>query len=110
MVEILRQACETSGSAPPREDLDRRLFLALQSKERTTPDQRDKSVGPTIKEMIASLDDQAQGTGSEAAWLRLARWLRWTDSGSSPIGALRRGLDAVPQSTALQEALAVQLD
>jgi thioredoxin-like negative regulator of GroEL len=32
MVEILRQACETSRSAPPREDLDRRLFLALQSR------------------------------------------------------------------------------
>ena len=110
VVEILRQACETSRSAPPREDLDRRLFLALQSKDETTPDQRDKSVGQAIKEMIASLDDQAQGTGSEAAWLRLARWLRWKDSGSSPIGALRRGLDAVPQSTALQEALAVQLD
>ena len=107
MVEILRQACETSGSAPPREDLDRRLFLALQSNERATPDEPDKSGGQAVKEMIASLDEQAQRTGSEAAWLRLARWLRWTDS--SWVGALRRGLEAVPQSTALQEALAVQL-
>ena len=109
MVEILRQACETSGSAPPREDLDRRLFLALQSKERATPDEHDKSVGPVVKEMIRSLDEQAQRTSNEAAWLRLARWLRWTNSKSSPVSALRRGLEAVPQSTALQEALAVQL-
>ena len=108
MVEILRQACErTSASAPPREDLDRRLFLALQSKERATPDQDDKPVGPLVKEMIASLDGQAQRTGSDAAWLRLARWLRWTDA--RPVSALRRGLEAVPQSTALQEALAVHL-
>ena len=59
--------------------------------------------------MIASLDEQAQETGSEAAWLRLARWLRWADAGVEPDGALRRGLEAIPQSTALQEALAVQL-
>jgi predicted Zn-dependent protease len=109
MVEILRQACETSGSAPPREDLDRRLFLALQSKERATPDEHDKSAGPVVKEMIISLDEQAQRTGNEAAWLRLARWLRWTNSKTSPVSALRKGLEAVPQSTALQEALAIQL-
>ncbi len=109
MVEVLRQACATSASAPPREDLDRRLFLALQSKERATPDEHDKSVGPAVKEMIASLDHHAQRTASEAPWLRLARWLRWADSRSGPVGALRRGLEAVPQSTALREALAVQL-
>jgi thioredoxin-like negative regulator of GroEL len=109
MVEVLRQACETSGSAPPREDLDRRLFLALQSKERATPDEHDKSVGPVVEEMIRSLDEQAQRTSHEAAWLRLARWLGWTNSKSSPVSALRRGLEAVPQSTPLQEALAVQL-
>ncbi len=109
MVEILRQACEASRNEPPREDLDRRLFLALQSKERATPDEHDKTVGPVVKEMIASLEEQAKRTESEAPWLRLARWLRWTDSTSGPVGALRRGLDAVPQSTALQEALAVQL-
>ena len=65
MVEILRQACETSGSTPPREDLDRRLFLALQSKERATPEEHDKSVGPVVKEMIIAgrtgKKDQSRG-------------------------------------------------
>ncbi len=109
MVDVLRQACATSANAPPREDLDRRLFLALQSKERLPPHEHDTSAGPAIKEMMASLDLQAQGAHNEAAWLRLARWLRWTDSRSSPLGALRRGLQVFPQSTALQEALAAQL-
>ena len=59
--------------------------------------------------MIELLDVQAQQSGQEGSWLRLARWLRWTDSRPSPISALRRGLDALPQSKTLQEALAVQL-
>lgn len=108
-VEILRAACEPSRSELPREDLDRRLFLALHSKERATPNEHDKSVGPDIKEMIASLHKQAQSADNEAVWLRLARWLRWANSKPSPASALRRGLEAFPHSAALQEALAIQL-
>ncbi|MGB8464700.1 MAG: hypothetical protein WCE49_07135, partial [Terrimicrobiaceae bacterium] len=66
-------------------------------------------MAPIVLDTIASLDDQARRTGNEAAWLRLARWLRWTNSRPGPVNALRRGLEAAPQSTALQEALAVQL-
>ncbi len=109
MIEVLRKACETSESSPPREDLDRRLFLALQSGRPSPPEEQEQPLQPAIREMIDFLDAQAQQTSSDAAWLRLARWLRWTDVRPSPITALRRGLDALPQSKTLQEALAVQL-
>jgi predicted Zn-dependent protease len=110
VVATLRQACEASGSSSlPREDLDRRLFLALQATERATLEVSAKSIAPAVKEMIASLESKARKDVSEAAWLRLARWLRWIDTGASPASALRRGLEATPHSTALQEALAVQL-
>jgi thioredoxin-like negative regulator of GroEL len=109
MVAILQQACEITGTSPPREDLERRLFLALQSKEQATFEVSGKSVAPGVKKMIEALDGKARSAGGETAWLRLARWLRWTDSGASPASALRRGLEAIPESIALQEALAVQL-
>jgi tetratricopeptide (TPR) repeat protein len=109
MIEVLRKACESSESSPPREDLDRRLFLALQSGRPAPPEEQEESLQPAIREMIKLLDVQAQQSGQEGSWLRLARWLRWTDSRPSPISALRRGLDALPQSKTLQEALAVQL-
>ncbi len=109
MVDVLRQACEPLDNSLPREDLDRRLFLALQSGRQTPPEEHNRTVKPAIEEMIDSLEAQAQKSGSEILWLRLARWLRWADSRSSPISALHRGLDAVPQSTVLQEALALQL-
>ena len=109
MVGVLRQACEAGGIAPPREDLDRRLFLALQSKGRATTEASGKSSASSVKEMIASLDEKARKTGGETTWLRLARWLRWADAGANPASALRRGLEATPQSEALQEALAVEL-
>jgi tetratricopeptide (TPR) repeat protein len=108
-VDVLRKACESSDNWPPREDLDRRLFLALQSGKQTALEEHDQPVKPAVQAMIDSLDAQAQQTGSEALWLRLARWLRWADARSSPISAMRRGLDAIPQSRILQEALAVQL-
>ncbi|HET9524457.1 MAG TPA: tetratricopeptide repeat protein [Terrimicrobiaceae bacterium] len=109
MLGVLRQACEVRGNTPPREDLERRLFLALQSKGRATSEVSAKPPAPSVKEMIASLDAKARKTGGEAAWLRLARWLSWADAGASPTTALRRGLEATPQSAALQEALAVEL-
>jgi thioredoxin-like negative regulator of GroEL len=109
MVAVLRQACEVQGSAAPREDLERRLFLALQSRGRAASEGSGKSLVSSVKEMIALLDEKAQKTGGEAASLRLARWLRWADAGASPASALRRGLEAAPQSAALQEALAVEL-
>lgn len=109
MVEVLRKATESTNNSPPREDLDRRLFLALQSGKDTPPEERDKSVKPAVREMIESLDAEAQQGSNEALWLRLARWLRWADVRSGPASALQRGLDAIPQSTTLQEAFAVQL-
>jgi tetratricopeptide (TPR) repeat protein len=109
MIEVLRKACQASGSSLPREDLDRRLFLALQSGRQSPPEDQEQSLQPAIREMIELLDVQAQQNNNEASWLRLARWLRWTDARPSPISALRRGLSALPQSKALQEALAVQL-
>lgn len=109
MIEVLRKASESTNNLPSREDLDRRLFLALQSGKDTPPEERDKSVKPAVREMIESLDEKAQQGGNEALWLRLARWLRWADARSGPASALQRGLDAIPHSATLQEALAVQL-
>ncbi len=106
-VGILREACEASENSPPREELDRRLFLAFQAKERATANEKNKS--GAVKDTIAWLEEQARRSGKEAAWLRLARWLLWTDAGASPVTALRKGLEALPQSTLLQEALALQL-
>ena len=107
-IAVLRKACESAGASLPREDLDRRLFLALQSEERP-PDEADRPAGRLVAETIAAMDRRAQETGDESAWLRLARWQRWTDSKLGPAAVLRRGLEALPQSAALQEALASQL-
>ncbi|HEU4679381.1 MAG TPA: hypothetical protein VFS35_07660, partial [Terrimicrobiaceae bacterium] len=109
MLDVLRKACEASDMSLPREDLDRRLFLALQNTKAAPSEERDGITRSPIDEMITFLDTQAQKSGREGPWLRLARWLRWTDSRSSPLSALHRGLDALPQSVALEEALAVQL-
>jgi thioredoxin-like negative regulator of GroEL len=109
LVEILRQACEHFEGAAPREELDRRLFLVLQAKERGAASEKSKSLAPAVKEMIASIEEQAQSTRSEAAWIRLARWLLWAEEGTDAIGALRRGLQAHPDSQTLQDALAIQL-
>ena len=109
MIEVLRKAGEASEPALPREDLDRRLFLALQSSRQSPPEEQDQSLQPAIREMLELLETQAQQSGNEASWLRLSRWLRWADGRPNPISALRRGLDALPQSKTLQEALAVQL-
>jgi thioredoxin-like negative regulator of GroEL len=105
VVGILRQASESYKSGPPREDLDRRLFLALQANERGGLEEKGKPVTTAaVKDMIASLEDHAVSSQSEAAWLRLARWLLWTEAGSKPAAALRRGLEAIPQSKALSDA------
>jgi thioredoxin-like negative regulator of GroEL len=109
MLDVLRRACEASDTSLPREDLDRRLFLALQTSKPAPSEERDGITRSPIDDMITLLGTQAQKSGRESPWLRLARWLRWADSRSSPISALHRGLGALPESVALQEALAVQL-
>ncbi|HEY5743659.1 MAG TPA: tetratricopeptide repeat protein, partial [Terrimicrobiaceae bacterium] len=102
--DVLRKACEVSKDSLPREDVERRLFLALQSG--TSGEERDKPAKPAVQEMIKNLNAEARRTVSDVPWLRLARWLRWADAQASPLSALRNGLEAVPQSTALQEELA----
>ena len=79
MISVLRKACETVDHSPPREDVDRRLFLALQAGKQTPPEEHGRPVKPGVEEMIESLEAQAQQRDSEALWLRLARWLRWAD-------------------------------
>ena len=109
MIEVLRTSCAAAVSSLPREDLDRRLFLALQSGRQSPPEEQEQPPHPALREMIELLDAQAQQNGQEASWLRLARWLRWIDLRPGPISALRRGLEALPESKTLQEALAAQL-
>lgn len=104
--DVLEAACQAAAPALPREDLDRRLFLALQA---AGPDETallpDSS--KRVREKIAVLQESAPGAG-ETGWRRLARWRRWHEGGAGAAEALREGLK-ISDSPVLREELAVAL-
>ena len=88
--EWVRQACWfLVNRDEPEEELDRRLFLALQ-----TQDGDDKGApGLAVSRMLESLR-AATTKNNEEAWLRLARWLRWNGNQQDATAALQEGLKA----------------
>lgn len=103
--EVLQAACLASPGLP-REDLDRRLYLLLQPRDKNP-------LAPGEEEMrgqVENLKSAARRPGAPAeAWLRLARWLRWSGDPQSAAAALREGLAGQENSRALREALAAAL-
>lgn len=106
-MNILEKACAIRPDFLPREDLDRRYFLQLQAskEEKKSTSLLDHGEG-AVQQTVTLLEKQAEEQGTENDWLRLARWLRWTDNAA---GALSMAVQKYPDSVALQEALAAQL-
>lgn len=104
--EVLEAACQAAAPALPREDLDRRLFLALQAGEG-----EDTALLPEshkrVREKIVQLEEAA-AVGGESGWRRLARWRRWHEGGGAAAEALREGLKS-SDSPILREELAAAL-
>ena len=103
---VLEKACAASGATLPREDLERRLFAAVQAGE-----EKDLLAGNDreVRKMIAVLQQQAAAGTGEVAWLRLARWLRWNTDPPGAVTALREGFSKNPDSRVIQDALATAL-
>ena len=100
VLRVLREACEASAG-PPREDLERRLFLAVGGQDAGSH----PLTGPS-PEVRAMFERIVAAPDTEAKWIRLARWHRWLDAGPAAGQALRRGLEAHPDSVPLLESLA----
>ncbi len=101
--EILVKFCAVSPGNLPREDVDRRLFLMLQGRKDGWP----LGTGnEAMQKMFTSLNELARSQGGENDWLRLARWKRWIGPGPD---VLREAVEKLPDSTLLQEALAVEM-
>jgi len=100
---VLEKACAAAGTTLPREDLERRLFVAVQAGEENgiLPGTTEK-----VRKMISVLHEQAAAGTGGAAWLRLARWQRWNNDPAAAVVALREGFSRHPDALVLQEALA----
>lgn len=107
---LLEQAVDAGGDTLPREDLDRRLFAALQEKKNNDSGDVPKLIpGQTVREMVEILRRRAE-SGGDASLLRLARWLRWSNRGSEAIMSIRNGLKNASNPAVLEEALAALLN
>ncbi len=103
---LLQKTVEAGGESLPREDLDRRLFAALQEKKNDDSDSIPKLIpGEAVRQMVEILRQRAKD-GGEAALLRLARWLRWSNKGPDAVQVLRDGLKGAKNPAPLEEALA----
>ena len=104
-MKALREA--TEKMSPPPEDLDRQLFDLMQrSASSEAFSLRNLHSGRHTRALLqAALADP-----SEARTLRAARWAAWSDSRDEAVACLRLGISSNPNSAALQEALAAQLE
>lgn len=101
--EILQRFGEVRRDNLPREDLDRRLFLILQARKEGWPLGNSNEA---IRKIVGALEKNARNEGTENDWLRFARWQRWAGERDD---VLREAVEKLPESQALQEALALQL-
>lgn len=106
--EVLESACEAAPGLP-REDLDRRVFLARQEADEEAKKNAEEIFPRSdvlVREMIATLGASAQEvTGQEKDWLRWGRWLDWQGDLPEAVVALREGLQRNPDSLAIRTAL-----
>ncbi len=105
---VLEKACAAAAPALPREDLERRLFVAVQSGEQKS-DGLLPGVGAAVPKMIAILRQQAEAGTDESAWLRLARWQRWNNDAKGAVATLREGFSGKADSLPIRDALASAL-
>lgn len=105
--QVLDRACSMAQGLP-REDLDRRLHLLVQGRARGKAMPGDGS-----REILARLEalrsKARQAGSSEADWLRLARWLRWSGDSASAVAALKEAVMAHEDSESLRDTLATVL-
>lgn len=104
---ILEEAYAASAPALPREDVDRRLFLEIQAAEKESPDAL-PGMARAVREYVERLQKQAAAGKEDTAWMRLARWRRWSEGAPQAAAALREGLK-YKDSAVLREALALAL-
>lgn len=106
--ETLEAACAAAPGLP-REDLDRRVFLARQEADANRQNEAD-DIFPRpdvlVQELVTQLGEAARAkTGKEKDWLRWARWLGWQDDRPRAVAALREGLRKDSPSPTLRRAL-----
>lgn len=97
---VLAETAARSAGSLPKEELDRRLFLALQTQDndnKTAP-------GLAVAKMIGTLRAGTPAAGADG-WLRLSRWQRWKGDLPGAITSLQEGLQAFPEAPALYESL-----
>lgn len=106
--EILESACDAAPGLP-REDLDRRVFLARQEADEEAKNQADEIFprpNVLVREMIAKLAASArEEKAEEKDWLRFGRWLHWQGDLPEAVEALRDGLQKRPESSKIRTAL-----
>lgn len=106
--EVLESACDAT-SGLPREDLDRRVFLARQEADEEAKKNAEEIFPRSdvlVREMIATLGASArEAKGQEKDWLRWGRWLDWQGDLAEAVVVLRKGLQRNPDSLAIRAAL-----
>jgi predicted Zn-dependent protease len=106
-LKALDRAC-SEAKGLPREDLDRRLHLLVQGRAKGRP--AGGVIGRDTLARLEILRTKARQPGSsEADWMRLARWLRWSGDPVSAAAALREAVKTREDSESLQDMLATAL-
>lgn len=107
-IDVLETCIAGQKEKLPPEDLDRLLFTSLQSLRAADPIMPllPGAISPETSAKIRALRDSAAKKPSEARWLRLARWQRWTNDGRQAADSLQSALILYPGSLTLRETLA----
>jgi len=98
-VSFLEEFCAKTDLPP--EDVDRRLFLALQSQAGTT-----EEGAVVVSRKAGKLLEKAGKDDTTASWLRAARWGRWSGQLGQASIALQECLRLEPESPEALENLA----